>query len=146
VVRPSTPLPPRRVRLCVVCNGTHIFRHSRTNSAVSNPLSPLTVSRLLPGTSCNIPIAAYCSAVTVASHTRLHTINHCDSPPADSRCNSTLPPQLFLCAPEAHRGGSSMLASGRTLLVAEAHRGISRIIRRTPDHPNSATNQRNKML
>ena len=41
-----------------------MFRHSRTNSAVSNPLSPPTVTRPVPGICCSMAIAASRSAVT----------------------------------------------------------------------------------
>src|SRR5260370_39831759 len=44
VVRLSIALPPLRARFCATCGVTQMFRHSRTNSAVSKPLSPATVT------------------------------------------------------------------------------------------------------
>src|SRR5438094_632014 len=58
VVRLSMALPPRRPRFCATCGVTRMFRHSRTKSAVSKPLSPPTVTRPFSGMSCSISSAA----------------------------------------------------------------------------------------
>ena len=42
-------LPPLRPRFCATCGVTPMFRHSRTKSAVSKPLSPPTVTRPVSG-------------------------------------------------------------------------------------------------
>src|SRR5215469_10757413 len=57
VVRLSMALPPLRFRFCATCGVIPMFRHSRTKSAVSKPLSPPTVTRPIPGISCSISSA-----------------------------------------------------------------------------------------
>src|SRR5262244_712815 len=121
-------LPPRRARFCATCGVTHMFRHSRTNSAVSNPLSPLTVTRPVPGTSCSMAIALGGARgfPHQARHNQAMAILH-QQVPAVAQLG------LLACAfAREQRFGIAFrfVRLVRTLLTVKIHRGISWIVRR----------------
>jgi len=77
----------------------HIFRHSRTNSAVSNPLSP--------------PTSPACFPEHPATSPSPHTARLCPWPPTAGWTQSTIAILLQqIAAVAARRGGFSMRASG----------------------------------